>query len=153
MTTVKRFEDLHVWQSARELVRMVYEDSGKQEFSRDFGLKDQVRRAAVSVMSNIAEGFNAGSDAEFVRFLGFARRSNSEVQSQYYITLDMHYISQERFRTLYEKANLVERQLNSLISYLSHSRNKAVKEPPAEYIIDNPEDDESPLDLQDLSDL
>jgi four helix bundle protein len=89
MATVKRFEDLHVWQSARELVRMIYEHSGQKEFNRDFGLRDQIRRAAVSVMSNIAEGFNAGSDADFVRFLGYSRRSNSEVQSQAYIALDL----------------------------------------------------------------
>ncbi len=147
MATVKRFEDLHVWQSARELVRLVYEDSGQQEFGRDFGLKDQIRRAAVSVMSNIAEGFNAGSDAEFVRFLGFARRSNSEAQSQYYIALDLGYISKERFQSIYEKANLIERQLNSLISYLSHSKKKTIKEPSAEYILNLPEDNETPLDL------
>jgi len=140
MATVKRFEDLHVWQSARELVRMVYEDSGQQEFGRDFGLKDQIRRAAVSVMSNIAEGFNAGSDAEFVRFLGFSRRSNSEVQSQCYIALDMNYISKERFQTIYDKANLIERQLNSLISYLARSKNKSIKEPSAPYIVDLPND-------------
>ena len=147
MTTVKRFEDLRVWQSAHELVRIAYEVSGQQEFGRDFGLKDQIRRAAVSVMSNIAEGFNAGSDAEFVRFLGFARRSNSEVLSQCYIALDMNYISNERFQSIYEKANLIERQINSLITYLSHSKDKAVKEPPAEYVIDIPYDNERLLDL------
>jgi four helix bundle protein len=136
MTTVKRFEDLHAWQTARELVRMVYEDSGQQEFGRDFGLKDQVRRAAVSVMSNIAEGFNAGTDGEFIRFLSYSRRSNSEVQSQTYIALDLKYISQERFQSLYEKANLIERRINSLISYLAKSRHSSVKEPTAEYSID-----------------
>jgi len=143
MTTVKRFEDLRAWQTARELVKMIYQDSGQNEFSRDFGLKDQVRRAAVSVMSNIAEGFNAGSDAEFVRFLGFSRRSNSEVQSQAYIALDLKYISQERFQSIYGKANLLERQVNSLISYLAKSRHNAIKEPTAAYT----------LDLSDLSDL
>ncbi len=147
MTTVKRFEDLRVWQSARDLVKCVYEVSGQNEFGRDFGLKDQIRRAAVSVMSNIAEGFNAGSDAEFIRFLGFARRSNSEVQSQCYIALDLQYISKERFQTLHDKANLIERQLNSLISYLAYSMNKAVKEPSAEYTIHLAEDQSTLLDL------
>ena len=70
---MKNFEDLH---TARELVRMIYEDPGQSNFSWDFGLKDQVRRSAVSVLSNIAEGFTAGPDADFIRFLGFARRSN-----------------------------------------------------------------------------
>ena len=145
MPTVKRFEDLHAWQAARELVRMVYEDTRQSEFSRDFGLKDQISRAAVSVMSNIAEGFNAGSDADFTRFLGFARRSNSEVQSQAYIALDLTYISQERFQSLFEKANLIERQVNSLISYLAKSRHAVIKEASADYNFDQP-------DLSDLSD-
>ena len=130
MPTVKHFEDLHVWQSARELVRMVYEDSEQTGFNRDFGLKDQIRRAAVSVMSNIAEGFNSGSDSEFIKFLSYARRSNSEVQSQAYISLDLTYISQERFQCLYDKANLIERQVNSLISYLAKSRHSTIKDPP-----------------------
>jgi four helix bundle protein len=98
-------------------------------------------------MSNIAEGFNAGSDAEFVRFLVFARRSNSEVLSLCYIALDMNYISNERFKSIYEKANLIERQISSLISYLSHPKVKAVKEPHAEYVIDIPYDNERPLEL------
>jgi four helix bundle protein len=133
MTTIKRFEDLRAWQSARELVRMIYGDSGQHEFGKDFGLKDQIRRAAVSVMSNIAEGFNAGTDGEFVRFLGYARRSNSEVQSQAYIAMDLEYISQTRFQSIYNKANLTERQINSLIGYLAKSRHKTVKESSAEY--------------------
>ncbi len=147
MATIKRFEDLHVWQSARELVKYIYEDSGKNEFGRDFGLKDQIRRAAVFVMSNIAEGFNAGSDAEFIRFLGFARRSNSEVQSQCYISLDLNYISKERFQSVYDKANLIERQINSLISYLAQSKNKSIKEPSSIYTVNLPEDSKTPLDL------
>ena len=146
MTTITRFEDLHVWQSARELVQMVYEDTGQPEFSRDCGLKDQIQRAAVSVMSNIAEGFNAGSDAEFVRLLGFSRRSNPEVQSQAYIALDLHYISQDHFDSLYPKSNLLERQINSLIAYLAKSRHAAIKEPPTPYTFDQPD----PSDLSDL---
>jgi four helix bundle protein len=147
MTTVKRFEDLRAWQSARELVRMIYADSGQNDFGRDYGLKDQIRRAAVSVISNIAEGFNGCSDGDFLRFLGYARRSNSEVQSQAYIAMDMHYISPERFQSIYAKANLIERQLNALIAYLAKSRHAAIKEPSAAY---NPS---NPFNLQDLSDL
>jgi four helix bundle protein len=146
MPTVKHFEDLHVWQTAREQVRTVYEDTGQPDFSRDFGLKDQIRRAAVSVMSNIAEGFNAGSDADFIRFLGFARRSNSEVQSQAYIALDLSYISKERFQSLYDKANLIERQVNSLISYLAKSNHSAIKETAEQYSAGH-------SDLSDLSDI
>jgi four helix bundle protein len=131
---------------------MVYEDSGQADFGRDFGLKDQIRRAAVSVMSNIAEGFNAGSDSEFIRFLGFSHRSNSEVQSQAYIALDLQYISQDRFQILYDKANLIERQLNFLISYLANSRHTSVKEDSVPYTIDHSDPSSLP-DLPDLSDL
>ncbi len=103
MTTIKRFEDLHCWQSARELVNMVYSATSEPPFNRDFGLCDQIRRAAVSVMSNIAEGFNASTDAEFMRFLSFSRRSVSEVQSQSYIALDQEYIAQDIFNKVYAK--------------------------------------------------
>jgi len=95
MPTIKRFEDLHCWKSSRELVDMVYEATNESPFNRDFGLRDQIRRAAVSIMSNIAEGFNAGSDSEFIRFLGISRRSVSETQSQSYIALDQKYITQD----------------------------------------------------------
>jgi four helix bundle protein len=143
MPTVKRFEDLHTWQAARELVKMIYEVTNLPAFNRDFGLRDQIRRAAVSVMSNIAEGFGAGSDAEFVKFLGYARRSNAEVQSQCYAALDQKYLTETHFQELYTKANILERQINTLITYLHHpktSRN-SIKDQPAEYIIniDTPE--------------
>ena len=142
MATVKRFEDLHVWQGARELVKMIYETTNLPAFSKDFGLRDQIRRAAVSVMSNIAEGFGAGSDAEFVRFLGYARRSNSEVQSQCYTALDQKYIGKELFDELYTKANIIERQINTLISYLHTSKNTghhAVKDETAKYNVNIPD--------------
>jgi four helix bundle protein len=132
MTTVKRFEDLHCWQSARELVNMVYEATNDSPFNRDFGLRDQIRRAVVSVMSNIAEGFNAGTDAEFMRFLSFSRRSISEVQSQAYIALDQEYINRDAFHNLYNKANEAEKQVNALISYLNKSRH-SVKDSQAIY--------------------
>jgi four helix bundle protein len=139
MPAINRFEDLRAWQSARALVRMVCEDSGQADFGRDFGLKDQIRRAAVLIMSNIAEGFNAGSDAEFIRFLGFSRRSNSEVQSQAYIALDLQYISRDHFQSLYEKANLTERRINTQIAYLANSRHAAVKESSSPYLADHPD--------------
>jgi four helix bundle protein len=78
MATVKRFEELHVWQSAHEFVKLVYRFTNQESFKRDFALKDQIRRAASSIMHNIAEGFGVGSDSEFIRFLGYARRSGTE---------------------------------------------------------------------------
>src|SRR3990172_5143581 len=95
---------MHAWSSARELVQMVYEVTRQSRFNRDFALRDQIRRAVISVMSNIAEGFGTGSDADFVRFLGYARRSASETQSQLYSALDQYYISSEKFDETYAKA-------------------------------------------------
>lgn len=143
MPTIRRFEDLHTWQAARELVKMVYEVTNLPAFSRDFGLRDQIRRAAVSVMSNIAEGFGAGSDADFVRFLGYARRSNSEVQSQCYVAFDLNYITEENFQTLYTKSNNIERQINKLITYLHQPKTsqKLIKDELASYVVDAPENE------------
>jgi four helix bundle protein len=109
MATIHRFEDLHAWRSARDLTNLIYELTHAGEFARDFGLRDQIRRAASSVMLNIAEGFDAGSDAEFVRFLGYARRSASETQAGLYTALDQKYILQSQFDTVYEKATICKK--------------------------------------------
>ncbi len=122
MPTVERFEELRVWQNARGVVREVYRMTDEDAFRQDSGLRDQIRRAAVSVMSNIAEGFHAGSDAEFVRFLGYARRSLAEVQSQLYIGLDQRYLTEEAFAAVYAQSEAVFRQINALIGYLKSSR-------------------------------
>jgi four helix bundle protein len=92
-----RFEDLQVWQKARELTREVYDVTSRRAFARDFGLRDQIRRAAVSVMSNIAEGFERGSDAEFGRFLLIAKGSCGEVRSQLYVASDQGYLDEHNF--------------------------------------------------------
>lgn len=141
MATFKRFDEMHAWQSARELVKLIYNATKQNDFSRDFALRDQIRRAAISVMSNIAEGFGSGSDAEFVRFLGYARRSVSEVQSQLYAALDQDYISSEEFDELYLKANIAERQINALIGYLARSRKeRTVRDETAPYTLELPDD-------------
>ena len=150
MPTIKRFEDLHCWKSARELLNMIYEATNQSAFNRDYGLRDQIRRAAVSVMSNIAEGFNAGSDAEFMRFLSFSRRSVSETQSQSYVALDQTYITQDTFNRIYAKANETERQVNALNSYLNGSKTQySAKEEQSTYTLNVPD----PQDLLDMSDL
>ena len=153
MTTFKRFEEMHAWQSARELVRLVYTATKQTDFSRDFALRDQIRRAAISVMSNIAEGFGTGTDADFVRFLGYARRSASEAQSQLYAALDQNYISSEKFEEIRTKASITERQINALIGYLARSkREQTIKEESVPYSLDVP--DETDLsDHKDLPDL
>ncbi len=140
MATIKKFEDLRAWQSSRELVKLVYDTTNIGAFQKDFGLRDQIRRAAISVMSNIAEGFGAGSDAEFVRFLGYSRRSVSETQSQLYAALDIKYLSQEQFDEIYKKANEAERQVNAFIGYLSNSRKQSVRENSEAYFVNNKDD-------------
>ena len=97
MSSISRFEDIVAWQRARELTKQVYALSARGSFRHDYGLKDQIRRAAGSVMHNIAEGFDAGSSKEFIRFLSYARRSATEVQSQLYIALDQAYITDKEF--------------------------------------------------------
>jgi len=151
MPTVKRFEDLRIWQSARELVKVVYTYSNRGGFQRDFGLRDQIRRAVISIMSNIAEGFSAGSDAEFARFLGYSRRSLSEVLSQLYVALDLGYISQTEFDSVYQKGVETEKQINAFIAYLARSKsNKAVREDLNKYTLNSSLEQDDSTDLSDL---
>ena len=117
--TIQRFEDIEGWQLGRELSRAVYRATSHPPFSRDFGLKDQIERAAGSVMHNIAEGFDGGSDAEFVRFLRYAQRSCTEVKSQLYAALDQTYITQQQFDEIYEQATQTHRKIGGFIRYLA----------------------------------
>jgi len=104
MASITKFEDLIAWQESRKLVKMIYRLTINGPFSKDFGLRDQIQRASVSVMTNIAEGFDCESTAEFARFLGIARRSAVEVQSLLYAALDVEHINQDDFKTFYEQA-------------------------------------------------
>ncbi len=133
MAAVERFEDLRVWQGARQICSLIYAVSSSGNFSQDFALKDQIRRAVVSMMSNIAEGFHAGSDAEFRRFLGYARRSLAEVQSQLYIALDQGYLPQDEFDDIFSHMETTFRQINALIGYLCSSTSKRISEQTAIY--------------------
>jgi len=121
MATIKNFEDLTAWQKARELAGYVYGLTRQDKFSRDFGLRDQIQRAASSVMRNIAEGFESGSDPEFVRFLKMARRSAGEVQSQLYLAMDVGYITEEERQKAYILATEVKRLINGMMTYLRKS--------------------------------
>ena len=104
MTMIQRFEDIQASQESRKLVRMIYSLTNKELFSKDYGMRDQIQRASVSTMANIAEGFDCESRVEFARFLGIARRSAVEVQSILYAVLDNGYINQEEFDLHYEQA-------------------------------------------------
>jgi len=118
MSKIERFEDIKAWQQARSLVKEVYQATGEGKFAKDFSLKDQIRRAAVSIISNIAEGFSRQTDKEFVQFLHIAKGSTSEVQSQLYLGLDLDYISKEEFERLYDEADQVTRLISGFIKYL-----------------------------------
>lgn len=114
MTAVTRFEDLIAWQEARKLVSMIYKLTSDGLFAKDFGMKDQIQRAAVSAMTNIAEGFDNESSVEFARFLRMARRSAVEVQSLLYAALDENYIKDDTFKTHYDQAKKTQAIIGGL---------------------------------------
>jgi len=118
MAAIKKFEDIKAWQEARELLKSIYEITSKGNFSKDWELKNQIRRSAVSVMSNIAEGFDRSSDKEFIQFLRIATGSCSELKSQLYAALDQKYIINELFSKIYQKATDVTKLINGFIRYL-----------------------------------
>jgi four helix bundle protein len=116
---IENFEDIEAWQDGRVLTKNIYGSiTQNAEFSKDWGLKDQITRAAGSVMHNIAEGFDSGSTAEFIRFLGYSQRSCSEVQSQLYVALDQSYITAVQFHSLYEQAKSAKAKVGGFIRYL-----------------------------------
>jgi four helix bundle protein len=121
MATIARFEDIEAWQKARVLTRHIYEVKGRGAFARDYGLRDQIRRASVSSMSNIAEGFERGGNNEFIQFLSDARGSSGEVKSQLYVALDAKFIAQAQFNELYKLANETSRLVGGFMSYLQSS--------------------------------
>jgi four helix bundle protein len=127
MARIETFEDIAAWQKARELVRLVYRVTKSGEFSRDFGLRDQIRRAAVSIMSNIAEGFGRGGDKEFTQFLSTAKGSVAEVQAQLYVALDAGYIDKATFGELYALADETARLIAGFMRYLQQSTLKGSK--------------------------
>jgi four helix bundle protein len=118
MGTIERFEDIDAWKDARVLVKRIYEATGGGRFERDFGLRDQIRRAAVSAMSNIAEGFERASDKEFVRFLYMAKGSAGEVRSQLYVAADLGYLDKQHTDELIGLVEAVSRQIAGFIKYL-----------------------------------
>ncbi len=113
---VEKFEDLIAWQKARHLTKRVYGITKSGEFSKDFGLKEQIRRASVSVMSNIAEGFERGGRSEFHHFLVIAKGSCAELKSQLYVAFDAEYIDADLFKNLYDLASEVGRIVGGLRS-------------------------------------
>jgi four helix bundle protein len=127
VVTIKKFEDLESWKKARRLSNTIYEATGAGNFTRDFGLKDQIRRASISILSNIAEGFERGGDKEFIQFLAVAKGSCGEVRAQLYIAVDQGYLSQALFEELSNNAAEIGGLISGLMKYLSKSELKGSK--------------------------
>jgi four helix bundle protein len=122
MNKIERFEDIIAWQRARVLTKEIYASTRIGQFAKDYGLKDQIQRASVSTMSNIAEGFERGGDREFIQFLSNSKGSCGEVKSQLYVALDQSYISTASFGELYAKADEVSRLVGGFMGYLQQSQ-------------------------------
>jgi four helix bundle protein len=127
MATYRRFEDLEIWQLSRQLSLLIFSYTLQEKFAKDFSLKDQIKRAAGSVMDNIAEGFDRGGNKEFVNFLGFSKGSSGEVQSQLYRALDFAVIDQEQFDKAYNMAGELKNKIGGFIKYLNTSEFKGIK--------------------------
>ena len=120
MSTFKRFEDIQAWQKARQVTKAVYKVTNEGSFSKDFGLRDQIRRASVSIMANIAEGQARRSDKDFAHFLNISRASVAEVQSHLYVSLDQNYINQKDFDEIYQLLEEISRMTFALAKHLAN---------------------------------
>jgi len=121
MPKIERFEDIQVWQKARELNKEICAITKDSHFSKDFSLRDQIRRASVSIMANIAEGFGRRSKKEFANFLNMAHGSAAEVQCHLYVALDQNYLGQKDFEMLYDKVEEVSKLIQGFMNYLNNS--------------------------------
>lgn len=127
MSLVKRFEDLDVWVAAKDASVMIYKITENESLRKDFGLKDQIRRASISIISNIAEGFERNGNKEFIQFLSIAKGSAGEVRAQLYIIKELEFINEEEFTLLNEKVTQVSKMLSGFINYLKQSELKGSK--------------------------
>ena len=124
---IRKFEDLESWKKARQLTNAVYKATATGNFARDFGLKDQIRRASISILSNIAEGFERGGDREFLQFLAMAKGSCGEVRAQLYVAIDQGYLFRPLFERLSNDTAEIGRLISGLMKYLSKSDLKGSK--------------------------
>ena len=127
MSKIEKFEDLIAWRKARDLTKQIYKVTRQGEFAKDYGLKDQIQRASVSIMSNIAEGFERGGRAEFHQFLSTAKASCAEVRSQLYVALDAGYVSPPAFDQLQSLAEEVGRILGGLRVSVQRQRDEQAR--------------------------
>jgi len=121
MGKIQKFEDILAWQKTRELTKEIYAHAKTGPFAKDFGLKDQIQRASVSIMGNVAEGFDRGGDKEFIQFLSVSKGSCGEVKSHLYVASDQQYINSAQFNRLYNCADEVGRLLAGFMAYLKQS--------------------------------
>ena len=131
MPSVQTFEELEFWKDARHLANVIYAVSNAGCFARDFGLRDQMRRAAVSIVSNIAEGFERGGDREFSQFLSIAKGSSGELRAQLFIALDQQYITQAQFDECRLLAIQISKRIARFMQYLKSSSLQGPKYKPA----------------------
>jgi len=127
MAKIERFEEIDAWKKARELTKIIYEITAQGNIAKDFALKDQLRRASMSIMANIAEGFERGGNKEFRQFLSMAKGSVGEVKAQLYVALDSGQIPLERFNSLMALANETSRLIAGFLRYLKDSDQKGSK--------------------------
>lgn len=120
----KTFEELKVWQDSRAFVKSIYELTSSNNFAKDYGLKDQIQRAAVSIMNNIAEGFERNNNKEFVVFLKYSKGSAGEIRSMLYVALDLNYISKSTFEEYYTNVIKIITQISNFIRYLKNYSGK-----------------------------
>ena len=127
MATIKKFEDIQAWQKGRELKQAVYRCTKRGEFAKDFALREQIRRAVISITANIAEGFERDGNRELTQFLSISKGSTGEVQDHLYTALDENYITQQEFDALYAQASEVAKLAASFMNYLRQSQLRGQK--------------------------
>jgi len=127
MAAFNKFEEIEAWKKARELCKIIYDLSLKEKFSKDYSLKDQIRRSSGSIMDNIAEGFERGGQKEFIQFLYISKSSAAETKSQLYRAFDYNYISKVDFDKCYQKCNECSKIIAGLIKHLKSSNVKGPK--------------------------
>lgn len=127
MATITKFEEIEAWQEGRALKQEIYRQSKRGEFAKDFALRDQVRRAAISITANIAEGFERGGNREFLQFLSIAKGSCGEVLDHLYTAMDESYISNDEFNNLYAQATEVGKLIGGFMRYLQRSEIRGIK--------------------------
>jgi len=127
MATIKRFEDLECRQAARELTKYVYKLTKEDEFSKDFGLVNQIRKSSVSSMGNTAEGFHRNSNKDFMKFLGYSCSSVAETVSHSYVAYDQEYIDDNELEEVKRLADIAWKKINNFISYLNKTQKRSKK--------------------------